>query len=403
MGTLPEDPRLAEVVKQLEGPRWAAFLVDCNWRIVWVADELKAFLGESDETKLGYGLHVAEALLSDTWSGTISDESKVRMFMNAFPYVISQTSSDGLEEMLGRLPEPMRALLEALDPQDAPPLWAERFTYIEPGSDLSPYDVDLVAFGLNSGDEFIGICFLTFMHIRPNLLSLLARGDEPMYERMAHLVDPGKRQAAIFFADLQGSGALSRKLPSATYFRLMRELTTQFDAAVAEHLGIVGKHAGDGMTAFFLVEDLGSASEAACAAIATARQVQATTEKIFAEMTGELGAAAEVDCVMNVGLHWGGSLYMGQLVPGGRLDVTALGDEVNECARIQESASDGELFASKSLLEQLDLDGARRLGLDPERFIYRPLAEVQGVTEKTLRDAGGIAVTVLDERDPSLS
>jgi class 3 adenylate cyclase len=322
------------------------------------------------------------------------------MFMNAFPYVISQTS-DGTDELLGRLPEPMRQLLGNLDPQPAPPLWAERFTYIEPGSDLSPYDVDLVAFGLNSGDEFIGICFLTFMHIRPNLLSLLARGDEPMYERMAHLVDPGKRQAAIFFADLQGSGALSRKLPSATYFRLMRELTTQFDAAVAEHLGIVGKHAGDGMTAFFLVEDLGSASEAACAAIATARQVQATTEKVFAEMTGELGAAEDIDCVMNVGLHWGGSLYMGQLVPGGRLDVTALGDEVNECARIQESASDGELFASKSLLEQLDLDGARRLGLDPERFIYRPLAEVPGASEKTLRDAGGIAVTVLDQRDPS--
>ena len=27
MGSLPEDPRLADVVKQLEGPRWAAFLL----------------------------------------------------------------------------------------------------------------------------------------------------------------------------------------------------------------------------------------------------------------------------------------------------------------------------------------------------------------------------------------
>jgi len=57
---------------------------------------------------------------------------------------------------------------------------------------------------------------------------------------------------------------------------------------------------------------------------------------------------------VSVGVHWGGSLYMGQVVTRGRLEVTALGDEVNECARIQRAASGGAILASKGVLERLD-------------------------------------------------
>ena len=98
---------------------------------------------------------------------------------------------------------------------------------------------------------------------------------------------------------------------------------------------------------------------------------------------------------MNVGIHWGGALYLGQVVTGGRLEVTALGDEVNEAARIQQSARDGELLASKSLLERLEPDDAEALGLDPDRIRYRMLAELEGVTDKARRDAGSVPVTEL--------
>jgi class 3 adenylate cyclase len=99
--------------------------------------------------------------------------------------------------------------------------------------------------------------------------------------------------------------------------------------------------------------------------------------------------------LMNIGLHWGGALYMGQLVPGGRLDVTALGDEVNECARIQDSARGATILASKALLEQLTEDDAAGVGLDPEKIVYQPLSDWPTVTEKARRDAGGVAVTEL--------
>ena len=96
---------------------------------------------------------------------------------------------------------------------------------------------------------------------------------------------------------------------------------------------------------------------------------------------------------LNVGVHWGGALYMGQVVTGGRLEVTALGDEVNECARIQESARDGIVLASKALIERLDPDHAGRLGIDPDTVGYTTVAELRDVPEKAVRDAGTIAVT----------
>jgi hypothetical protein len=87
---------------------------------------------------------------------------------------------------------------------------------------------------------------------------------------------------------------------------------------------------------------------------------------------------------------------MGQLVPGGRLDVTALGDEVNEAARVQEVAGAGETLASKQLLEQLTDDDAAALGLDLEKIIYQPFSDREGVSEKALKDAGNLALTTLE-------
>jgi len=86
---------------------------------------------------------------------------------------------------------------------------------------------------------------------------------------------------------------------------------------------------------------------------------------------------------------------MGQVVTGGRLEVTALGDEVNEAARLQQSAKDGAVLASKALLEQLSNADASSLRLDPDRVLYRTVAEIPGVDEKAVRDAGGIAVAAI--------
>ena len=54
----------------------------------------------------------------------------------------------------------------------------------------------------------------------------------------------------------------------------------------------------------------------------------------------------------------------------GRSEVTALGDEVNEAARIEACAAGGRALASKSLIERLDSGDAMALGLDSDGITY---------------------------------
>jgi class 3 adenylate cyclase len=124
-------------------------------------------------------------------------------------------------------------------------------------------------------------------------------------------------------------------------------------------------------------------------------QIKEVAGLAFEEIAAGLGIEELVPFEMNVGLHWGGTLYMGQLHPGSRLDVTALGDEMNECARIQECATQGKILASKALLEQLGPEDSAALGLDPDRQLYRPLAALDEAPEKAKRDAGALPVTEL--------
>jgi class 3 adenylate cyclase len=392
MGSLPDDPRLRQWVSWLEPTRWPTLIVDVDWRLVWVSDELKAFLRETDETEIGYGLHVVEALLTKAWVKVVTPESALAALTNMGKYLGLHEGQQ--EEIAERVGEPWASIVRQIDPQKPPVLSSTHFDYAAADGG-PPYRVDIVATVIHDEEgNRIGAWANSYMAVRPNLVSLLARGDEAMYERMAKLVEPGRRQAAVMFADLESSGTLSRSLPSSAYFRLVRALTTTVDRVVAENQGVTGKHAGDGVSAFFLVDDLGSPSAAAAAAVETAMQVRTKGREIFEGATpGDvLGDTAGL---MNIGLHWGGALYMGQLVPGGRLDVTALGDEVNECARIQDSARGATILASKALLEQLDDDDAAALGLDPEKIVYQSLSEWPTVTEKARRDAGGVAVTEL--------
>ena len=98
------------------------------------------------------------------------------------------------------------------------------------------------------------------------------------------------------------------------------------------------------------------------------------------------------DVVLRFGLHWGSTVYVGQITTSGRSEVTALGDEVDEGARIEACASGGRMLASKSLVERLAPQEAAALGIDPDNIRYTPLAELSTATEKARRDAPAIAV-----------
>jgi class 3 adenylate cyclase len=391
---MPEDPHLAEIANQLAETRLSAELFDPDWRLLWVSEELKVLIGEHDEERLGYGKHIFESRLSEAWSTSITEEGRFRFFESNIHYILhdSTVDEDFLRQMGG---EEAVSAFGDIEPEAPPPAWSYDFDYLR--GDLPPTRVTCLVFRVHGeGGERLGTVQLYAPGLPATLLEMVARGDERMFERMARLVEPGRRQAAVLFADLQASGVLSRRLPSAAYFRLIRSLTTAIDEVVGRHGGMVGTHAGDGVTAFFLAENVGSPSGAARAAIDAAREIADVTGEVAASFEGEeVDLLDAVDLPMNIGLHWGDTLYMGQVVTGGRLEVTALGDEVNECARIQQSASDGEALASKALVEQLGSDDARSAGIDPDAVLYRTVAQLPGVDEKSVRDAGGIPVTLL--------
>ncbi len=96
--------------------------------------------------------------------------------------------------------------------------------------------------------------------------------------------------------------------------------------------------------------------------------------------------------MLRFGLHWGSTLYVGQIMTSGRTEVTALGDEVNEGARIEACASGGLALASKDLMERLEPDDAAALDLDPDRINYTTLGNLTTATDKARRDAPAIAV-----------
>ena len=390
------DPRLQEVIEELEQTRWAAAVTDPEWNLVWISEEMKKLIGEFDEEKLGYGKNMLEVWNSDVWSRSVTRDSQVESFGQGIPYMIDEIpgGKDRIIDVIrDKFPEYVDAL-DGLEPAPPPTVSVMTFDYLQ--GDLEPVSVRALTLRLHDADgQKLGVMQLYGSALPATILSLVARGDEGMFTRMAKLVTPGRRQAAVMFTDLQDSGVLSRRLPSAAYFQLVAHITSAIDRVVIDHVGIVGKHVGDGATAFFLADDAGSSSAAARAAVAAARGVAEAAGEAAKEVAEETGLIQSTELKVNVGVHWGGTLYMGQLVTGGRLEVTALGDAVNECARIQQSAREGEVLASKNLIEHLEDSDAEALGLDPDSMVYRTVADLPGADEKAIRDAGTIPVTIL--------
>lgn len=387
-------------------------LCDASWNLVWVSTELRTLIGEEDEGKLGYGDHLIEAYLSDTWSSKTTVETQMQAFFEDFPCMMRDTPGgrSGLREIFRRAiatwPAPpewassaepsedaIDQLFDCLEPREPGLVWTRTMEFVR--GDLPPAPISETVSQLRDAEGLIGWSFSYMPALPARVLDLVARGDETMYARMERLLNPGRRRAALLFADLQDSAGLSRSLPSAAYFALIRALTTAVDAVVVRFGGIVGKHAGDGVTAFFLEQDVGSPSAAARAALQAARAIDAVAAEVAVEVGEETGLIQPHVCRINVGLHWGGALYMGQLVTGGRLEPTALGDEVNQCARIQQSARGGQILVSKSLLEQLTDADAQAVAVDPDRLLYTTVAELQGATDKAVRDAGGVPVAAV--------
>jgi class 3 adenylate cyclase len=387
---LPEDPALAAIAAALRDAGHWADIVDRHWRHVYVTDELRLSWGGLLElAPVAIGAHYfgpEAASLRLRWrTGPNTTQGLRQVFALIGGWVLADTQG-GRDELAQLVDSTLRDLVDQLSPA-GPPL-AESFA-------AQGMIAGRNATGLTTAmrvHDAAGRLAGTVMIMKPAagmgiLATMAAGGDLKHFERMQSVAKPARRPAAILFADLEGSSSLARRLSTAGYFALGRRLVRAADQCVIDAGGLVGRHVGDGVVAFFLAETAGSESAAARACIAATRALRSAITDVAAR--SDLQAE---DVILRFGLHWGSTLYIGQIMTSGRTEVTALGDEVNEAARIEACATGGRALASKALVERLGPVDAVALGLDPDHITYTPLTGLSTATEKARRDAPAIAV-----------
>jgi class 3 adenylate cyclase len=389
---LPDDRVLAEWAATLNNAGHWAKIYDASWRLVFVTDEMRLSFGDTGADTIlpiGFQMFSAEDLrfrVSVNRGRYVLPEVRRAWFLEMGPYLLASTP-DGREE-LRRVVDPEFAdLVDELQPKDLPAVWAgfavsSTFAGVDVVSPVTYFRID-DAHGHLAG--FAG-CLYPRQECRSSPRRPIPRTRAHL-ERLRLVERPDRRPAAILMADQEASSPLARHLSTAQYFAFVRRFVRTADRCVIDAGGIVGRHAGDGVVAYFLADTAGSDSAAARACITAARAVRDTLPDIAAR--SEISVA---ECSFRFGLHWGATLYMGRIQTGGRSEVTALGDEVNEAARIEACATGGRTLASKSLIERLNRVDADALGLDTSHTTYTPLAELATATDKARRDAASIAV-----------
>ncbi|HMS63475.1 MAG TPA: adenylate/guanylate cyclase domain-containing protein [Solirubrobacteraceae bacterium] len=389
---LPEHPELREIAQLIEDTGMMGEILDERFRCVFFSSESARTMGLSaDEARAAIGISLITRTVHEAFADIARvDEASGNAWTKQNVPIMRRYVQPG-DPDFDAVFDVAAPYAEKVEPVEvAPRAWYDRLS-------LPPHlrfrrnmlgDQYQSQLRLNDdGGRFLGVLFLYRSTMPESLVQRLGRGDARLFERMDRVSDPGRRSAAILFADLEASGDLSRRLSSRAYFELIRDLTDLIDSSVVDRDGIVGKHAGDGGSALFLTGDFdGSESAAARAAVEAARAIR--------EGSGDLGPD-DVTVKLNIGVHWGATLMVGQVATRGRLEVTALGDQMNEGARIEAAARDGAILASKDLVERLDTEDAAATGLDPDALAYTPLAELDGVSDKAIRDAGTIPVTAI--------
>jgi class 3 adenylate cyclase len=378
-----DEPTLTEVVATWGAAGHWAGALDDQWRYLCLSDEMAWSAGA--QLTIGEFMFGAAAVANRLagQAGTNSIEEQREQFMLLGGWLLADIGREVLREIVAPV---LRDLVDRLEPCDDEALWWGTQTKHFGGSVGATSVYQRVR---DPSGHVLGILWVSKPAVGMGTIGMLTgAGDLGHFKRMQQVGTAGRRPTAVLFADLEGSTQLAKRLPTATYFTLVRRLTRAADKCVVDAGGLVGRHAGDGVTAFFLAETAGSESGAAFACISAVRSLQTATRAIAARHD-----LAPDEITVRAGLHWGATLYVGSIITSGRSEVTALGDEVNEAARIEACASGGRALASKALLERLNEDDAAALGIDPNAVSYTQLADLDTATDKARRDAPAIAVS----------
>jgi hypothetical protein len=95
------DRRLRELAGQLDAYGWAAELLDDQWRLVWVSDELLTMYGERDPARVGVGDHVLVSRSRGVARGVIKEDSADEWLRINGPFLLEAAGgAEDVAEML---------------------------------------------------------------------------------------------------------------------------------------------------------------------------------------------------------------------------------------------------------------------------------------------------------------
>lgn len=388
---LPADPTLASIAAGYDAAGACAVFHDAEWFFVYATREFLKWdahrLVPAEPPEIWFGPSVTAYMEQAFGDGF----SRRQEFLKYGPYVLFSTPG-GRDVLRRRVDPSLFDLVDEIEP--VPPPAIASSNHVDSTGTRIPTrgvqsEISTLATRLH---DSAGLHIGYVVDYRPEagmsmVFSALALADLRHLDRMEMVARPDRRPAAILFADLEASAPLAKRVSTPQYFAFGRRMVRAVDQCLIDHGGIVGRHAGDGVTGFFLAETAGSESAAARSCIEAARALRTVLSDVV-----QRSDLQDESVTFRFGLHWGGWLYVGQIATAGRTEVTALGDEVNDAARIEACASGGRALASKDLIECLTAADAAALKIDRNQTKYTVLADLPTATEKARRDAPAIAV-----------
>lgn len=274
---LPEHPLLREAAATFGGAGHFVWIFDREWRVVYMGEELRlswaSRTGKYAPVALGHHLFSSDSMaLRDVWRYGLTTVDLWRNFFAQVGGMVLHATAGG-RDALREIVDPLLVdLIDDIEPSDT------TFFHFEMlGSSLG-WDTRgaMVVQRVSDADgDVVGTVLVGKPLAGMSVLTGLAWQRDPAHlDRMEQFEKAGRHPAAILFADLEGSSALSRTMSTAGYFALGRRLVRAADQSVVDAGGLVGRHVGDGAVAFFPAATSGSESAASRACIEAARSLR---------------------------------------------------------------------------------------------------------------------------------
>src|SRR5262245_16949672 len=313
---------------------------DSRWRLVYATDDYRLLGGggvELTPAPLGVPFFGPEATAKRLGArfGWNTPEDERGLFAALGSLVLADTPG-GRDELRGVVDPMFHDLVDELSPTH--PAAALSYVVTGTGSAMDRVELPMLVWRVRDGT---GQLAGTAMVLKPAagmsaVGAMVLMADVRHLERMLSVSKAGRRPAAVLFADLEASALLARRLSTASYFALGRRLVRAADRCITDAVGRVAGDVGDSVGALFLDRPAGRDCITAARALRTGSADVASRSDVQPE-----------DVVLRFGLHWGSNLYVGNIATSGRAEVAALGDAVNEAARIEACATGGLALASK--------------------------------------------------------